>query len=125
MEYLSAHKCTVHGCERQKSGKNKVSIHYFPKKEIFGIKCVEMCQSDILNALKYEDVVRKKYFICHRLFAENSCYKTANGYRLINDSLPTINLLIIPVENRLNVEVLHQEENISAAVPCYTEVSEQ
>lgn len=125
MDFISVHTCKVRGCESRKSGKNKVSVHFFPKKESVGLKWVEVCDNNILNSLDYKDIIAKNLFVCHKHFAEKCYYKISKGFRLINDSYPTLHLPVDNVSKEVVDNNLEKQSNLEVNPVLQEVLSEQ
>ena len=68
-------------------------IHRFPKRGDAGQRWIEACANSYLSRLEYLQVVKIKYFFCHRNFDYQYYYRKGNGASLLKcGAVPTLYL---------------------------------
>ena len=86
-------QCAVRGCTTKKRQKKCVPIHRFLKRGDARQRWIEDCANSYLSRLKYLQVVKRKYLVCHRHFDGQYYYRKRNGaFFLKCGAVPTLNL---------------------------------
>ena len=58
----------VRGCTIKRGRRGSVTIHRFPKRGDAGKRWIKAYANSYLSRLEYRQVVKRKFFVCHRHF---------------------------------------------------------